>query len=98
MRISRPRLALRAALLVVGGGYMLWRGIALRGGQDGLDPSDVLHRERLALIWILVSVVAFATAALALLALRPRRARRPLGLGRGDGGGPGPTAGPPADQ
>jgi hypothetical protein len=97
MRLSRPRVVLRAVLLVTGGAYMLWRGLSLRGGGEGLDPAGALHRQRLALVWILVAVVAFATAAAALLALRPRRTREPLRIGRGDADGPGPPLPPGGD-
>ncbi len=81
MRLSRPRVLLRAALLAVGGAFMLWkaagthRAAAQAGGADGVLLS------RLALVWALVGVLALAAAAMALLALRERPRRHTLHLG-----------------
>jgi len=88
VRLSRPRLILRAALLALGGGYTAWHALELRRDAQGLDPAEGLLRERFALLWALVALVAFATAAVALLSLRRRPPRRTLRLDRRDGSGP----------
>jgi hypothetical protein len=74
----------RAALLAVGGAFMLWKaraaGQAARGELDG----DALLLRRVALVEGLVGVLALCAAVIALLALRRRRRRRTLNLGDGD--------------
>ncbi|HSN92528.1 MAG TPA: hypothetical protein VLS93_14950 [Anaeromyxobacteraceae bacterium] len=92
MRVSRPRLFLRAVLLAAGGGYMVWHALDLWHGSRGLDPAEALLRQRFALLWALVALVAFVTAAVALFPLRRRAPRRPLHLDRRDA--PGPSARP----
>ncbi len=87
VRLSRPRVVLRAALLAVGGAYMAWRAWAAHRAAAGLDPADALLRERFAVVWALVAVLALATSAVALLALRTRHRRHSLHLGPRDGGG-----------
>jgi hypothetical protein len=89
VRLSRPRVLVRVALLVLGGAYMLWHALELRRGTQGLEPAEALLRDRFALLWTLVAVVAFATAAVALLSLRSRPRRRSLHLDRGEGAVPG---------
>jgi len=88
VRLSRPRLLLRSALLALGGGYMVWHALDLRREAQGLDPAESLLRQRFALLWALVALVAFATAAVALLSLRRRPTRQTLRLDRRDGSGP----------
>lgn len=79
MRLSRSRVLVRAALLLVGGVFMLvkaWeaRAGAAQGGSGGLLLA------RIALVEALVGVFALAAAVLALRALRARPRRRSLHL------------------
>lgn len=80
MRLSRRRVLLRIALLVVGGVYMLVRAVELwrgaRGGTDG--PSTLAWR--LALVWALMGVLALLTAASAAWSLRRRPPEKTLHL------------------
>jgi len=74
VRLSKPRLVLRAALLVFLAGFMAWR--AWETGQTaaapGLEPGGAQLLGRIALLeWILAGL-ALLTAGAALLALRPR--------------------------
>jgi hypothetical protein len=74
---------LRAALLVVGGAFMLWKAHAARGAArapGGLGADETVLLSRVALVETLVGVLALAAAALALLALRARRPTRTLKL------------------
>jgi hypothetical protein len=93
VRLSRPRLLLRAALLLVLAGFMAWRAIETgrTAAAPGLEPSGAQLLSRIAIIeWILAGL-ALLTAGAALLALRQRpRARSlrldgtpPAGAGRG---------------
>jgi hypothetical protein len=81
MRLSRPRVLLRAALLVVGSGFMLVKawdawGAAADGG------AQQLLLKRIAVVEALVGLLALAAAVVALLAaLRPRRRSHTLRLG-----------------
>jgi hypothetical protein len=97
VRLSRPRLILRASLLVLVGAFMAWRGFETRAtaGQPGVDPSAAVALSRIALVeWILAGL-AMVTAAAALLSLRQKPRQHSLHLGEGgtppDGraGGPG---------
>lgn len=81
MRLSRPRIALRVALLAVGGTYMLWRALEGRRALETLQGSDAVLASRLALIWALMGVLALVTAATAAFSLRRRRRRGTLQLG-----------------
>lgn len=105
MRLSRPRLALRALLLVVLAGFMAWR--ARQTGQaaaaPGVEPGGALMLSRIALVeWVLAGL-ALLTAGGALLALRrhPRTHSLHLGgappeVGAGqDAPSPGGPPGPP---
>ncbi len=73
MRLSRPRVLLRAALLAVGAGFMWWRSaVAWRAARE--LPGDAgLLQGRLALVFALMGLLALLTAGAALAALRPRR-------------------------
>ena len=93
MRLSRPRVLLRAALLFTGGAYMLWRAWASWSGAAGLEPSDALLQRRFALVWALVGILALGTAAVAVLSLRRRPRRRTLHLGGDAEGGRSPRQG-----
>lgn len=97
MRLSRPRVLLRAVLLATGGAFMAWKAIDARRGAAGATGPEALLLERFALVWALVAALALATAAVALLSLRRRPRRHTLHLGaavppraaeRDDGDGP----------
>ncbi len=90
MKMSRGRVLLRAALLLVGGAYMIWRALHARSLARLLPGPDALLQQRLALIWALVGALAILTGLGALYLLRPRRHRQTLTLGpRPPGDGPG---------
>lgn len=93
MRLSKPRILLRATLLVVLAGFMAWRAVETgrTAGQPGLEPTGATMLSRIALIeWILAGL-ALLTAGAALLSLRQRPRTRLLDLG----GTPRPGAGEP---
>lgn len=97
MRLSRPRLLIRAALLWVGGAFMLLKALAAHRGARLAEPADAVLLGRIALVEALMGALALAAGGVALLALR-RRSRshtlhledvaRPRGPGAagGDGG------------
>jgi hypothetical protein len=95
VRLSRPRLLLRAGLLLVVAGL-----VAVRAWQDGraatlpgLEPGAPELLGRLALVeWVLAGL-AVVTAGAALLALRQKPRRHSLHL---PGEGPDPSGEPPA--
>jgi hypothetical protein len=82
VRLSRPRVLLRLALLLVGAGFMAWKGwdTGAAAHQAGLAPGQALLLHRVALVEWLLAALALGTAAAAGLALRRRPARRKLGL------------------
>jgi len=89
VRISRPRLILRAALLLVAAGL-----VAIRAVQDGreaalpgLDPGAARLLGRIALVEWVLAALAVLTAAAALLALRQKPRRHSLHLAEGRAGG-----------
>jgi uncharacterized membrane protein len=89
--MSRGRVLLRAALLLVGGAYMLWRAFEARRLARLVTAADAVLQQRLALVWALVGALAILTGLGVLYMLRPRRHRRTLVLGdRPPGDGPGP--------
>jgi membrane protein implicated in regulation of membrane protease activity len=90
VHVSRPRVALRAALLTLGGGFMLWRAFDARRAAQALEGADAALASRMALVWALVGALALVTAAAAALALRPRRRHRSLRLDDLPGGGRAP--------
>jgi membrane protein implicated in regulation of membrane protease activity len=91
VRLSRSRLALRAALLAVGGGYMLWRALEALRAARALEGPEAALASRMAVLWGLVGALALLTAAAAALALRPRRRQKSLRLDDlRRGGGPPP--------
>jgi len=75
MRLSRPRLLLRATLLVAGGALMLWRAAATWPGLHGEALPAVL-----ALVQGLMGVLALVAAGVAVRALRPRPRQHTLRL------------------
>ncbi len=76
MRLSRPRVILRAALLAAGGGYMLWRARLSWLAARELEGGSAALSARLALVFALMALLALVTAGVALVSLR-RRQREP---------------------
>jgi hypothetical protein len=101
VRLSKPRILLRASLLLVMAGFMAWR--ALETGRTaagpGLEPVGATALSRIALVEWFLAGLALVTAGAALLALRekaPRPSRHLGGAPRTGGGAPsGPSGGPP---
>ena len=100
MTLSRSRVLVRAALLAIGGGFMLWKAWEARAAAALADAPHALLLRRVALVEALVGVLALAAAGMALLALRRRRRRHTLHLGdlggtraRGPGSGGPPETG-----
>ena len=81
MRLSRPRVLLRAALLAVGGGFMLWRASGSWRSASALAGGEAVLATRLAVVFALVGLLALLAAGVALSSLRPRRRGRSLHLG-----------------
>jgi hypothetical protein len=81
VRLSRARIALRVALLAVGGAYLLWRGVMAQRALAGLEGGEALFGSRLALVGILMGALALLTAASGALTLRRKPPRRTLQLG-----------------
>ncbi|MFO0584437.1 MAG: hypothetical protein U0229_19365 [Anaeromyxobacter sp.] len=75
MRISRPRLLLRAGLLTVGGAFMLWRARETWPGLHG-DALPVV----VAIVEALMGALALVAAVVAVRALRPRPRKHTLHL------------------
>jgi hypothetical protein len=82
VRLSRPRVLLRLVLLLVGAGFMAWRGWETEASsrEAGLAAGQALLLHRVALVEWLLAALALGTAVAAGLALRRRPARRRLGL------------------
>jgi len=97
VRLSRPRLLLRAALLLVAAGFMAWRATetSATAGQPGLDPAGAVTLARIALVEWLLAGLALLTAGAALLTLRQKPRRHSLHLSEGTGPDDGPGAGSP---
>jgi len=95
VRISRGRLLLRVALLLVGGGFMAWRAVETRRAALGLTGAERVLGERLALVMGLVGALALLTALVVTWQLRRRERRPSLRLpGTGPTSGPGPGSPP----
>jgi hypothetical protein len=98
VRLSRPRVLLRLVLLLIGAGFMAWKGweTELAARSPRLAAGDALLLHRVALVELLLAVLAIGAAVSAGLALRRRPPRRRLGLvGEDSPDGPdGPPAGP----
>ncbi len=81
MRLSRPRVLIRAALLLVGGAFMLVKALEARRAAGAVaTPADAALLSRIALVEALVGVLALAAAGMAILALRRRKRTRTLRL------------------
>ncbi len=93
VRLSRPRVLLRAALLVVAGAFMLWKawGTHLAAGAAAGSAEALLY-SRMALVEALLGVLGLAAAGVALLALRSRKRTHTLRLSdlQGNGNEDGP--------
>jgi hypothetical protein len=81
VRLSRPRVLLRALLLAVGGGFMLWRAWGSWRSAEALAGGDAALASRLAVVFALMGLLALLAAGVALSSLRPRRQGRSLHLG-----------------
>jgi hypothetical protein len=93
VRLSRPRILLRAALLAGCGGFLIWKGWAARAAAHAAAgaPEAVLLL-RVALVELSLGILGLVTVAVALLALRTRKRTHTLRLG--DLKGPGPPERP----
>jgi len=90
VRLSRSRLLLRTALLLVAGGYMAWRGFDTRAtaALPGVDAEGARMLARIALVeWILAGL-AVLTAGATLLSLRQRPRQHSFHLEDRQGEGP----------
>lgn len=81
MRLSRTRVLLRAALLVIGGGTMAWRAWSSWRSAGTLPGGQAVLASRLAMVFALMGLLALLAAGLALSSLRPRRRGPSLHLG-----------------
>lgn len=81
VRLSRSRVLLRAALLIVAGAFMLWKawGAHLAAGEAA-GTSGALLLSRIALVEALLGILGLVAAGVALLALRTRRRTHTLRL------------------
>lgn len=81
VRLSRTRVLLRIALLVVGGVFMLWHAVQTWRASGELEGGAASLQSQIALIEGLVAVLALLTALGASLSLRRRRRGGSLHLG-----------------
>jgi hypothetical protein len=93
VRLSKPRLLLRAALLLFLAGFMAWRAVETgrTAAGPGLEPGGAAVLSRIVLIEWFLAGLAVVTAVAALLALREKAPRPPRhlgGAGRADPGQP----------
>lgn len=74
MRLSRPRILLRAGLLAIGGFFLLWKawGAHAAAGAAVGTPGAVLLA-RIALVEALMGILGLVAAGVALLSLRQRK-------------------------
>jgi hypothetical protein len=81
VRLSRPRVLLRVALLVAGGVFMLWHAAQAWRASGELEGSAATLQSRVALIAALIGALALLTAIGAAFSLRPRKRGGSLRLG-----------------
>jgi threonine/homoserine/homoserine lactone efflux protein len=81
VRLSRPRVLLRVALLLAGGLYMLWRAMQVWRASGELEAGAAQLQSRLALLAALIGALALLTALAAALSLRKRNRGGSLRLG-----------------
>jgi hypothetical protein len=98
VRLSRPRVVLRAVLLVFLGGFLAWRAwqTGRSAGEAGLEPGQARLLGGIAVAEAAFAGVALFTAGAVALALRPRARQRLLDL-RGPNPKPAPGL-PPAQE
>jgi hypothetical protein len=89
VRLSRPRVWIRAALLSVGGGFMLWRAFEAHAAAGGAEGPEAVLLARVALVEALMGALGLLAAAMAVRALRRRPRTHSLHLGDLPGRGPG---------
>lgn len=81
VRLSRPRVLLRAALLVVAGAFMLWKAWGTHlAARAAAESSGAPLLSRMALVEALLGILGLAAAGVALLALRTRKRTHTLRL------------------
>ncbi len=81
MRLSRPRVLLRAVLLVVAGAFLLWKAWGTHlAARAAAGSSGAQLLSRMALVEALLGILGLAAAGVALLALRTRRRTHTLRL------------------
>ncbi len=81
MRLSRPRVLLRAVLLVVASAFLLWKAWGAHLATREAGGSGALLLSRIALVEALLGVLGLVAAGVALLALRARKRTHTLRLG-----------------
>ncbi len=82
MRLSRPRVLLRAVLLVVAAAFMLWKAWgAHQAALAAAGTSEAVSFSRLAVFEGLMGLLGLVAAGMALLALRVRKRTHTLRLG-----------------
>lgn len=93
MRLSKPRLVLRAALLLVLAGFMAWRAVQTgrSAAEPGIEPAGATMLSRIALVEWVLSGLAVLTAGAALLALRQRPRAHTLHMASTPPAGDGPA-------
>jgi len=90
VRLSRPRVLLRAALLLVGAAFMLWKGWQSFAASRALDGPEAVLAGRIAVVFALIGLLALLTGAIALSSLRRRPRLHTLRLGGLPAPGPAP--------
>ncbi len=82
VRLSRPRVLLRAVLLIVAGAFMLWKAWGAHlAAREATGGSGALLLSRIALVEALLGVLGLVAAGVALMALRTRKRTHTLRLG-----------------
>lgn len=81
VRLSRPRVVLRAVLLVAASAFMLWKAWeAHLAAQEAPATPGALLLSRIALVEGLLGILGLAAAGMALMALRARKRTHTLRL------------------
>jgi hypothetical protein len=81
VRLSRPRFAVRAALLLAGGSSLGWRAAVSWRSAGRLEGAEAELGRRFALVLALVAALAVGTGLAAVARLLRRPAERTLRLG-----------------
>ncbi len=99
MRLSRPRVLLRAVLLIVASAFMLWKAWGAHlAAREAAGGSGAVLLSRIALVEALLGILGLIAAGVALLALRTRKRTHTLRLGDLDRSDPGEGAAGPRDR